>query len=306
MQRQKRPARKPGRHGPKVLIAGVLALIVVVGIVTAVANPDTQLPVSSAPQVTAQGSEPVSDAPNDQTQNGQTVVGPVQQAQGQPLPTLDYRAMAVAQNGRVDMKYFETVTFVGDSITQGLQMYTQGIRNANYCAYTSIGPKGIYDGSVWPRLDGEREAPLEALVGYAPSVVYVLLGANTITNTQDEVFLTYYREMLQKMKQSLPEGTRFYIQSITPVRPSASYSMGRVDALNDALAKLAYEENAYFIDLDEALAGEDGYLRDEFNDSSDGIHLNPAGYTAWVEYLITHTVYHPSIPYLPGSPYYVG
>jgi lysophospholipase L1-like esterase len=212
----------------------------------------------------------------------------------------DYRMVALPENGRVDMSYFNTVTFVGDSITQGLQMYAEGIPNAHYCAYKSIGPRSVYDGSVWPRLDGEREVPMDALVASQPDNVYILLGANILGNTQDEVLIAYYKEMLGQMKARLHPDVKYYIQSITPVRPDAKFSMDRIRALNNALAQLAQQEGAYFLDLNEPLADDQGFLCEEFG-GYDGIHMTQAGYAAWVDYLTTHTAFSPRTPYIPGA-----
>jgi len=53
----------------------------------------------------------------------------------------------------------------------------------------------------------------------------------------------------------------------------------------------------------EVFKNSEGYLREEIA-RPDGYHLTPTGYKQWLEYLITHTVYDPASPYIPGSPYY--
>ena len=58
------------------------------------------------------------------------------------------------------------------------------------------------------------------------------------------------------------------------------------------------------MDLQECLADEEGNLRADYA-ASDGIHLNPTGYQAWVDYLARHTAYDKRNPYLYGSPYYI-
>jgi len=203
------------------------------------------------------------------------------------------------------MRYFDTVTFVGDSITQG--MYLWGVSNAHYCAYKSIGPKGIYDGSIWSNVTGAQEVPLEALVASQPDNVYVLLGANAMVAYSDnDILVAYFAEMIDAMQANLLEGVDIYLQSITPVRQGIDprFSMDRIHTLNDMLAKMAWEKGIYFVDLTEALAGEDGWLREEYGSSNDGYHLTSAGVKAWVEYLVTHTAYDPKTPYLEGSHYY--
>lgn len=207
----------------------------------------------------------------------------------------DYRMIALPENGRVDMSYFDTTVFVGDSITQGLQIYRQGIPNANYCAYLGASPKAIYDGSLVKRRDGTMEVPMDALLGYQPDNVYILLGTNAMVAMGDEALLTYYSTMLDTMKERLDPAVNIYVQSITPVLQGVDkrFDMERINSLNNQLAKMAWEKDLYFVNLNEALMNDEGWLRKDFGASKDGYHLNPAGYTAWVDYLVTHTVYNP-------------
>lgn len=222
-----------------------------------------------------------------------------------PIASPDSRMLALPENGRVDMSYFNTVTFVGDSITQGLEIY-KTIPNAKYCAYKGVGPKQIYDGSVQKRrVNGDEvveEIPLDALLASQPDNVYILLGANAMVGMDDESLLAYYDEMMNQLKTHLPSSVGIYVQSITPILVGTPrFDLNRIHGLNNMLAKLAEEKGAYFIDLHEALAGEDNYLRPEFGAKSDGYHLSPKGYEAWRDYLVTHTAYHPRNPYIEGA-----
>lgn len=229
--------------------------------------------------------------------------GPVQRSgEATQLTSPDYRMIALPENGRVDMSYFNTVTFVGDSITQGFALYTKTLP-AKYCAYKSIGPKGIYDGSTWKNQDGVEEIPMDAIVASAPDNVYILIGANAIGNNTNEAFVQYYTEMLSKMRAALLPAVKFYIQSITPVRPDSKFDQNRINEINNLLAQLAFQQGVYFVNLNEVLAGDDGYLKEEYA-GADGIHMLAPGYSAWLDYLVTHTAYDIKNPYLEGSPAY--
>lgn len=270
-------------------------------------QPGSEIAVSSseAPQTSDAGQDTAQAESGPGFDNADwNIAGPIARVQEnvQPVITPDYRMIALPENGRVARSYFDTVTFVGDSITQGLQIYGTGLANASYCAYKSIGPKGMYDGSEWPNVRKETEVPMDALVASQPDNVYVLLGANAMGSTQDDVLIEYYRTLLQKMQEVLLPGVSIYVQSITPVAQGAKFSMERITELNNRLAQMAYEAGVYFVDLNEALAGDDGYLRPEFA-TKDGIHMQPSGYAAWVDYLETHTAYHPRNPYIESSPY---
>lgn len=207
---------------------------------------------------------------------------------------VDFRMVSVPASEAVDISYFSRASFLGDSLTQGMELYSTGLPNAHYCAYKGIGPNAVVNGTLCRRSDGEQEVPLEALRARQPEVLYVLLGTNVLGRDADySGFLTYYRLMLDMLTQELPH-TTIYVQSITPVRPEVSaeenhagLNKERLCRINNELAAVALEKNCYFLNLWEALADENGDLKAEFA-QPDGYHLTPKGYTAWVEYLSTH------------------
>lgn len=225
---------------------------------------------------------------------------------------MDYRLVGQPTCGRIEISYYDGVTFMGDSLTQGLELYTTGLPNASYCAYKGIGPNAVVNGATCKRLDGTQEIPLEALAQMAPEAIYVLFGTNTLTNASEatqQSFLAYYEQMIDLIQQTRP-GIKVYMQSITPVRPSVTAEKPglnnvRLQRINDELAAIALRKGCYFINLWEPLADTEGNLREEYA-AGDGIHMNPMGYAAWVEYLRTHTAYTPGALYELGSgSYYI-
>ena len=212
---------------------------------------------------------------------------------------MDFRlaSMPETQTAPVDLSYFDNAVFLGDSLTQGLQIYDTGLPNAHYCAYRGVGPSAVVNGTTCTRVDGVQEVPLDAMVSYAPESVYILLGTNVLTQDTDYTsFLNDYSLMLDRIRNLLPDAD-IYVQSITPVRPEVSTDAKhagmyaeRFIRVNNDLAALAVEKGCYFLDLWEVLADENGDLKAEYA-QPDGYHLLPAGYTAWVEYLRTHVAH---------------
>lgn len=206
---------------------------------------------------------------------------------------LDFRMAALPRTAPVEKSWFSQVSFVGDSLTQGMQMYDTGLPGAMFCAYRGVGPNAIVNGTSCKRADGVTEVPLDALTAQQPKAVYLLLGTNVLGTDSDYTsFLTYYRLMLDMISQALPN-TKIYVQSITPVRPevrkkSPGLYKERLCEINDALSAIALEKGCTFLNLWEALADENGDLIEEYA-QPDGYHLLPAGYDAWVDYLCTHT-----------------
>ena len=211
------------------------------------------------------------------------------------MTAMDFRLAAQPASPAVERSSFSDVSFLGDSLTQGMQLYDTGLPNAHFCAYKGVGPNAVVNNTTCRRADGEKEVPMEALASQQPRALYILLGTNVLTADSDYTsFLTYYRLMLDMITQALP-GTPVYVQSITPVRPEVAAKKGHeglnrdhLCRINDELAAVALEKNCYFLNLWEVLADENGDLKAEYA-QPDGYHLKPEGYTAWVDYLCSHT-----------------
>ena len=211
------------------------------------------------------------------------------------MTAMDFRLAAQPASPAVDRSSFSDVSFLGDSLTQGMQLYDTGLPNAHFCAYKGVGPNAVVNNTTCRRADGEKEVPMEALASQQPRALYILLGTNVLTADSDYTsFLTYYRLMLDMLSQTLPNA-KIYVQSITPVRPEVCQKSGheglnrdRLCQINNELAAIALEKNCYFLNLWEVLADENGDLNESYA-QPDGYHLLPAGYDAWVDYLCTHT-----------------
>ena len=232
--------------------------------------------------------------------------GPLQQ------PEVTYTTPTAAQyalgeNGRVDVFYFDDALFIGDSITQGFQVYSSGITNAHYAAYVGAGPKQLMSGTV-TNVNGEMVKAIDEILAANPTKVYILLGTNSLSSLDDEAFLKYYEDFLDYLSPQLPAGTVYYLQAIPPATAEKSagdesYASARIQQLNEQIAAMAYRRGWHYLDLFGALADENGVLRADVTAGSDGVHLNSAGYAAWKDFLLTHTAYSPSSPYIAGSPY---
>ena len=207
---------------------------------------------------------------------------------------MDFRLAALDESPAVDRSYFNDAYFLGDSLTQGMEMYSTGLPEASFCAYKGIGPNALVNGTTCTRRDGEKEIPMDVLTAQQPKVLYILLGTNVLNRDGDySSFLTYYRLMLDMIAQALPN-TQIYVQSITPVRPEVRQShpglyKERLCEINNELAAISLEKGCVFLNLWEVLADDNGDLKAEYA-QKDGYHVKPNGYTAWVDYLMTHTV----------------
>ena len=88
---------------------------------------------------------------------------------------------AVPMLGTVTKDYFNTVTFVGDSIASGLGIYATGYQNAKYATYISAGVDTFVNNvKVKNAVTKEQETPFEAIAASQPDYVYLLVGTNNL------------------------------------------------------------------------------------------------------------------------------
>ena len=224
----------------------------------------------------------------------------------------DHRMIGVPMLGTVTDSYFNTVTFVGDSIASGLGLYATGLPNAQYATYVSAGVNSfVNDATMTNAVTHVEETPLEAIAATQPDYVYILVGTNNlVTQGNEDSFLAYYERLIDMLREQLNPGVIFYIQAIpgvqeTVVQTKPGLDNARIATVNDLLANLALRKGCYFVNIREVLTNPaDGSQIDDYQ-VTDGVHFNPAGYRAWAEYLSTHTVWNRRSVYSGQNPYYI-
>ena len=276
--------------------------------VTATATPEQ----SATPQpaaATGKSPERILQAVDTATWNTSTAVA--QTIDTEYLNT-DHRMIGVPMLGTVTNQYFDTVTFVGDSIASGLGIYTTGYPNAHYATYTGAGVNSFVNNTTMKNaVTNIEETPMETIVASQPDYVYLLFGTNTMVQpNNEEKLLAYYERMIDILRENLNPGVIFYIQAIPGVQEDVvlqrpGLDNARIAAVNDQIANLALRKGCYFVNIREALTKPDGSLIDEYDANYDGVHFNPEGYQAWSDYLATHTAWNRRSIYLGENPYYI-
>ena len=211
---------------------------------------------------------------------------PAELPEEEPAPV---KSTVVSASEPSEESYFSDAAFVGDSLTQGLQLYD--ILDTNVIANRGINLESIYKPDKIRVAEGYTSVFAE-LERVQPKKIYIQLGMNDIAWRSEGDFTRLYGELIDKVQAEFPDAI-LYIQSIFPVTNWYALEDNGIDndkvvSFNQHLAELAAEKGCYYLDIHSVLVNENGALPDEM--SPDGIHLNAPYYQEWFQYLLTHTV----------------
>jgi lysophospholipase L1-like esterase len=159
--------------------------------------------------------------------------------------------------------------FVGDSLTEGgrWQEWFPEVEaiNLGIAADTT---EGLID-----RLD--------EVAAHDPDTVVLLIGTNDVANRRAvEQVVRNIETILVNLRAALPDA-RILVQSVLPRgREYAEF----VKEINRHVWQFAATVKAHYLDLWPVMALDDGELNPDY--STDRLHLNDAGYQAWLSELV--------------------
>jgi len=128
---------------------------------------------------------------------------------------------------------------------------------------------------------------LDTIIAASPEQIFLMIGINDLRqNIPTKTTLSFYTKTLDRLKKELPD-CDIYVQSILPVNSSTGIPNSSVQALNEAIAKLAAERDMTYIDLYSLLVDKSNDLPKEY--SIDGVHMTGASYQIWIDELKKHS-----------------
>ena len=210
-------------------------------------------------------------------QNG--LGGPVSYSWGDSVPESD----PVADS------WFSDAAFIGNSLCDGLSLYGN-LKGTTFFAAQSVTVSTILTNECIN--SGSGYIPItDALAKKQYKKVFIMLGINEIY-LSSSWFYSKYSTLIDSIRELEP-GAEIYVQSILPVTEEKSNSGGsitkaNVDAFNASLKQLSSAKSVFYLDVNSALADENGYL--PVDGSTDGVHLNRAYYEKWSDYLRVHSI----------------
>jgi lysophospholipase L1-like esterase len=203
-------------------------------------------------------------------------------------------------------EYIDKIIFLGESTTYGLQRYgvlKDGVNtNQVWTGATlkngkiasagtlSLSPD-ILNAKIFYPDTGEALTISQAIYKKSPEVLIITLGLNNGASYYSEnEFKSCFRLLLNLISET---DTKVILQSIFPTSKDCiikAYTPERIKLCNSWVYDVAKEYGVNFLNTFEALSDENGYLKPEFDNGGDGIHLNAAGLNEVIKYIKNHGV----------------
>ena len=268
------------------------------------ALPVTETVEASAPETTEVQSETSEAQPKTEAEP-QIAETPVPEADGKAEEIKTEEAVMASEEFRpvfqqVEDDYFSDALFIGDSRIVGVCEYA-GIRNATFYAKTSMTIYKMMDSRVETTKDVRTVR--EGLRTHRFRKIYLMVGLNEIGVGNTDYFINAYREVVQEIRELQPDAL-IYIQGIMHVsgrldRKGGVFNNETINRRNEALAALAEEMQAVYLDVNEAYDDEYGNLPASF--TADDVHLKANHYDLWHAFYLTHAVVIPELTESMGA-----
>lgn len=228
--------------------------------------------------------EALSDEPAEATEQAGT-------PEEEPVPEAEEPVWAgpVPEGGPVEDTYFDDAVFLGDSRTDGFRLYS-GLTHGAFLYATGATVESVFTKAV--ETPAGKLPLLDALKTMDCGKIYLMLGVNELGWNGTDIFRTQSEKLLRRLREDHPDA-EIVIQSLLPVSAAKDaegryVNNDRINAYNQVWMELAQTYDAAYLNVAEAVAGEDGKLPEEL--CFDGVHLNPSGCRLWLDYLRTHPV----------------
>lgn len=243
------------------------------------------VPESTAPARTAPTPEPTPTPAPTPT--------PTPEPTPPPWPPYEFGVPLEEGEPVEDDSFFDNTVFLGDSRTEGFQLFS-GMKHGDF--YWARGMTVFRADSEDYRpfnIDGKECSMMEALARKQYDNVYVMLGVNELGCAADS-YESGLGELMDKIAAAQPEAV-IYLQLMPPLNDSmcrqnnlAYYiNNGNLAKFNEAIVRVAADRHVILLNTAEVYTGEDGQLPRDL--ANDGCHFTYGAYTRWADYLRCHT-----------------
>lgn len=202
----------------------------------------------------------------------------------QPLAEPSAPAEPDFSQGGVETSWYDDVLFIGDSRTCGLQMFAPA-GNAQY--FCSVG-MDVFNYMECENTYGGFENMLfaDVMAQRQYGKIFINLGLNE-SGYPLEALVKAYGELLEQIKAAQPDA-KIILQGIMMVskikaEEAASFAPENLRLINEQIAAFADGERVFYMDANDVLAQDEGYLSPHL--SSDGCHLYPEYAQIWADWI---------------------
>ena len=196
-------------------------------------------------------------------------------------------------------QWFDDALFIGDSITGALgnyALFNGGLGKAQVVRANGLACHNIVENTQGVLYKGKMCSIGEVAELSGAAKLFLLLVMNDLGVPMDEL-RECWKTMVADIRERCPE-MEIYIQSGTPVRTDIGrFSMQNIREYNDMLRDICEETGCAFVEIQEGLTDETGYMKKEFY--ADNEHINNKGCVVWMENLKNPASY--SIPPVLGG-----
>ena len=193
--------------------------------------------------------------------------------------------------------YQDKIIFVGDSLTahlinRGVLTGSTDTKQVWRCENNMMNlnsevtaVKIIYPGT------GEKMTVAEAAAKAQPEIMIITLGTDWGVAYLDETeFKACYAALVKAIQKASPK-TEIILQSIFPVTAGCvTLDNTKIDTANKWVKAVASENGCHYLDTQSILKDDKNCLKEEYCNSSDGIHMGTEAYVAILEYIRTHAL----------------
>ena len=265
------------------LIAMLIALLVLAG--------------CGAPAVSAPTPSPTPVATPEPTPTPTPEPPPAPTPTPEPTPTpalYDFGTPLEESEPVADDSFFDTAVFLGDSRTEGFQLFS-GMKHGDF--YWARGMsvfRADHEDFKLFDIEGEK-VTLVGTLGHKPyNSVYIMLGINEMGYSAAS-YEQGLAELIDKVLAAQPQAV-VYLQTLAPVNEEEAranelayyINNDKVNQFNEAIVRVAEEKRVILLDTGSIYRGEDGQLPAEL--SADGAHFIYGGYKIWADYLRCHVM----------------
>ncbi|MCI9368709.1 MAG: hypothetical protein HFF19_10630 [Oscillospiraceae bacterium] len=211
-----------------------------------------------------------------------------------PWPVYEFGAPLEESEPVEDDSFFDNAVFVGDSRTEGLQLFS-GLKNGTFywARGMSVFRADHEDYKVF-EADGEKLTLVGVLARGEYDAVYIMIGVNEL-GFGAQAYGEGLAELIDKVIAAQPKAV-IYLQLLPPVNDAmcranglASYiNNDNVAAYNEAITQVAADKRVVLLNTAEVYTGEDGQLPREL--ANDGCHFVYGEYGRWADYLRSHVI----------------